>query len=279
MMKTDNQPRLCGGLFLELIIRSLKTKATAGEHYKGIKDGFDDQSVLVGLIRISDKDYSRPSGGSLKTITSNYRNCKQATSTHLPFNDSATINSFDDMVQNNYCEALKRMTEFANTFIDIGKDTKREIWLAKALLDVIRMDDSTDGEVFYCLESGEMITKSELINLQSVSLPALLLGVWHFIFMKRKENKANNWEINYDTIGKAISNIAVTMPSLDQLNSADDYLNEVAEPCTQDHNEQEEPYVKVEDTEPKSSQQTVYAQQFGENSKQFFGNIENLTIN
>jgi len=277
-MQINNQPRLCGGLFLELIIWSLKTKATADEHYKGVKDGLDDQSVLVGLIRVADKDYTRPAGSSLKTITSNYRNCKQATSAHLPFDNPAAINSFDDMVKNSYSEALKRMTVFSNTFIDIGKDTKKEVWLVKALLDFIRMDDSTDGEVFYCLESGEKITKEELINLQTISLPALLLGVWHFIFMNRKENKASDWKIDYDIIGKSIGKISVTMPNMEQLNPEEDYSDEATEPYIQDNSEQEEHYVTVEDAEPKFSQQNIYAQQFGENSKQFFGNIENLTI-
>ena len=162
-MSKQGFPKLCGGVYFSLILKALKTKASAEEHYQGIKDGLDDQSVLIGLIKIINKDYIELLSGSFKTITSDYKNFKRATSDHLPFGEPTTVTAFDNLVHENYVTAFSRMANFIDRFIDIGKDNKNEVWLVKALLEIINNDVGDDGisdeQPFYCLENGDQIKK------------------------------------------------------------------------------------------------------------------------
>jgi hypothetical protein len=61
--------------------------------------------------------------------------------------------------------------------------------LVKALIELIAADESIGGEEqFYSCENGHFITKTDLIEVKEVCLPAFLLGIWHYILINRKEN-------------------------------------------------------------------------------------------
>jgi hypothetical protein len=275
MIQLDTNPRLCGGLFLELILQALKPKLSADEHYKGKKDGLDNQSVLIGLIKVADKNYVSLPSKSFGVITSGYLKGTKATSEHLPFGKPAIVTAFNEMIQSNYIEGLRRMTDFTERFIDVGKDSKKDIWLGKALLEFIQLDTSINAPL-YCLENGQTIKREDIIKCNSICLPALLLGLWHFIFMHRSDNKATDWKMDVMTLGKSIQDLSVTMPVPEILYHEEENSEPTVEAYEfyKEETQQEEiPHVEVCDAEPSPQEKNVF------NILQYINKVESGSIN
>lgn len=213
-MVNKTYPLLCGGTFFNVILKALKPKSTASQHWDGVNDGLDNQSVLIALTNIFAKGYVLSKSASFKTQTSEFRNCKKAVGTNLPFDDAALVSNFDEQVKNNYNIPLAITTDFAMRFL---KNEKHQ-WLVKALLDFVRIDGSIKAaDKFYCIENGIAIAKSELIKSTTVCLPALLLGIWHYIIMNRSDNKPGDVGLDLKNLGKAVGwEIEITMPELNE---------------------------------------------------------------
>lgn len=187
-MKND-YPRLCGGTFLTLVLQALKQRTSARGHLEGESDGLANPEVLSGLIRVINPDFKTPKKTTFNTNTSDYIKCKIASGTYFPFDDPATIEAFDRRVKSDYKNALKYMSDFVDTFIDVGTATGKDIILTKAIIELIDADKSITGqEEFYSCEDGRVLTKTELVRMKEVCLPAFLLGIWHYIIIKVKKN-------------------------------------------------------------------------------------------
>ena len=186
---TNAYPRLCGGTFFTLVLQALRQRLSAREHYHGHSDGMTDPEVLVGLIRVINPVYKDPDKDSLKAIVNNYKFCKISNSVHFPFDDEQVLYAFNDTVQNDYPAVLDRMSRFANKFLDTSEPTRKDVNLVRALVDLIRQDQSIAAdETFYIEPSGEKKKKAALCDLKKVCLPSFLLGVWHYIIMNRGDN-------------------------------------------------------------------------------------------
>jgi hypothetical protein len=157
-------------------------------------------------------DYQEPPQGSFKQDTSDYRNFKKAKGEYLPFDRVPIVNAFRDEIMSDYQAALVRMTEFAERFLEIGTSGKKDVWLVKALFEIIDNDCGID-EPLYCLENGQSVSKDELVKRTEICVPTFLLGVWHFIIMERRDNNPGDGKLNINTIGNGIvQTIRVTMP-------------------------------------------------------------------
>ena len=97
------------------------------------------------------------------------------------------------------------MEIFTNNFIDTNTDVGKDVWLVRALLELISLDKSiTDKDMFFVCRDGQPISMTNMTSglhddklpSLSVCLPALLLGIWHFITQHRTNN----------TIGQATYN-------------------------------------------------------------------------
>ena len=96
----------------------------------------------------------------------------------------ALCSNYDDAVKNNYSDTLKRMSEFIESHLDL---TKKE-WFVKALLDIIENDsDIADDELFYIECNGTPKSKGDIREITQFTLPALLVGVMHYILVNRRE--------------------------------------------------------------------------------------------
>jgi hypothetical protein len=187
-MKND-YPRLCGGTFLSLVLQALKQRTSARGHIVSERDGLSNPEVLSGLIRVINPDFKKPNKDTFDTNTSDYIKCKKSSGTYFPFDEPATIDSFDKRVKNDYQAALTHMSDFVNTFIEVGTAVGKDVRLVKALIELIAADESIGGEEqFYSCENGHFLTKTDLIEVKEVCLPAFLLGIWHYILTNRKEN-------------------------------------------------------------------------------------------
>lgn len=185
---TNECPRLCGGTFFTLLLQSIKQRTKARQRIAGERDGLSETDLLIGLIRVAYPEYKAINDSSFKTNTSDYKKCKISTSSYLPFDWPASIESFDKEVTTDYQTPLYAMSRFVNNFIEVGTSAGKDVRLIKALLELVRDDKTMDHQQLYCCESGQPITKSELMTFPEICLPALLLGIWHFIFVNRKDN-------------------------------------------------------------------------------------------
>ena len=196
-MTIHDYPRLCGGTFFTLVLQALRQRMRARGHYKGESDGLTDPEVLMGLIKVINPDYQEMDRNALKTKANDYKACKTSTGTYLPFGETPEIRAFDERVRSNYGSALNEMTVFVNTYLDLGEAVGKSTLLVKALIDLIQQDETIGpSEDFFIGADGQKIKKTALGGLKEVSLPAFLLGVWHYAVVNRKNNKVG--QVTYD---------------------------------------------------------------------------------
>lgn len=202
----NSVPHLCGGTFFVLLTEA-----------KG--ETINNTNMLEALIKMFKPSFSQPSyGTTFKGDTSDYRACKKSYSSYLPFNEDVVIEAFDNRVKNEYASLLEKMESFVFTYLDYNDEAKMER-LTKALLEIIKESVGDDTKL-YAFESGKPVSKQELLTETEYNLPALLLGIWHYIITERKDNekgrdtyeawhippRENNsrWKFN-STIGKYYS--------------------------------------------------------------------------
>ena len=196
-MKNSNYPRLSGGTFFILVLQALRQRMKAREHYRGESDGLKDPNVLVGLIKVINPAYITPAGNALKTKTNDFKSCKVSTGEYLPFGNTAEVEAFDNRVRNNYGSPLKAMAGFVDQFLETDTENHKDVRLVKALIELIKKDESIDwDEEFFISESGKKIKKTALCDLTNICLPAFLLGIWHYVVVKRKDNKVGQATYN-----------------------------------------------------------------------------------
>ena len=199
---TNNEyPRLCGGTFFTLVLEDIKQRFGVREHYRGESDGLTDPDVLIGLIMVIQPDYQRPKK-KMSTKVNDFKSCNLSTGEYLPFGKTAEIEEFDNRVRNEYQTVLAAMSEFVDSYLEIGASGKRDYKLVKALMDLISQDDSIGKKApaedeFFVDPNGIPYTCEQLVQMDKVNLPAFLLGVWHFCCIHRKNNKVGR--LTYDT--------------------------------------------------------------------------------
>jgi hypothetical protein len=102
------------------------------------------------------------------------------------------VNAFDRKIQTAYKNELATMNHLADFFLTTEKPAKMQE-LVYGILNLIKDDESIKPQdTFYALPNGKAISKAELNGLTDINLYALLLGVWHFILLNRKDNTMEN---------------------------------------------------------------------------------------
>ncbi|MCL2638442.1 MAG: hypothetical protein FWD48_08750 [Oscillospiraceae bacterium] len=200
-MNEISYPVLCGGTFFTLILRALKQS----------DDVFSAPDVLTGLINIIQPEFKKPGEKTFITLTSQFKSCSPKMpkiSKHLPFTNRDIITHIETNIPNSYHTYLKATQVFVDKFIDVNSSTKKSVMLTKRLLELIKRDESIkDDDIFYIRQDGTSFTKLELCGLSDICLPALLLGIWHFIIVNRKDNKIgqatyDSWHESHKTTSK-----------------------------------------------------------------------------
>ena len=121
---------------------------------------------------------------SLKTYTSQFKTCTNSLEAFTSFSDADMKWSFDKDVKSSDSSALILMSEFVQEFTDPDK----YIQLTRCLLGVIKSDHTIESDTpFYIFENGAFVTKEKLIEMESFVIEPFLLGIWHFIIMRRSD--------------------------------------------------------------------------------------------
>lgn len=200
-MEENRKYTLCGGTFLVLLLHARKQRVAARKKAGGQSDGLSDSELFTGLIQVAFPDFLPPTGRSMKTYTTNYKNCTLSSNEILPFEKEELIEAFDKSVTADYHEPLRRMKFFIEKYID---DKNMGSWLVRAILEVVEHDSDIRDELFY-IAASDPYDKKHLMDISETVLPSFLLGIWHFIVMHRRDNKVGRvtyeiWHNKPDTL-------------------------------------------------------------------------------
>lgn len=179
-------PVLCGGTFFTLVLQARKPGTSSRNHANGKKNNFQEKDLLEALAKIVipelEKDIPRSS-------CSEFKSCKKNLFTVAGVDpQSEYCNVFNERVRTQYASVLGTMEEFAEKYI--SKEDCIQRCCAKRLLDLICKDDSIQqNEIFYVSEHGQALKEAALAGDKlDIYLPALLLGLWHFVVVHREDN-------------------------------------------------------------------------------------------
>lgn len=185
MIKAD-YPVLCGGTFFTLVLLARKPGTSSRGHTNGEKNNFKEKDVLRALAKIAipelENDIS-PSG------CSEFKSCKKGLLAVGKTNPQYEYcEAFDERVKNQYTSVLDAMKELVEEYISTNSHV--QTGCARRLLDLICKDDSIQhNEIFYTNEHGQALKKDALDGAKlDIYLPALLLGIWHFVVVHRENN-------------------------------------------------------------------------------------------
>ena len=191
MAENRAYPVLCGGTYFTLILEARGQRTGQRGRYQGEQDGLSQSDTLVGLGKVVYNEYIPPRNQqTFRTNVNAYRTCTDDGS-NLSFLFPDRVSAFNDRIRSAYLTALKAMCDFVNTFLEVGTSINKEIWLVKAILDLIENDESIPGEQEFLIGiDGQGITKSALRQMSDLSLQPLLLGVWHYVVVNRPDNRS-----------------------------------------------------------------------------------------
>jgi hypothetical protein len=183
------QSVLCGGTFLAQILQSRRPTATRRQRTRGVSDAFHEQDVLLGLVQLVQPDYIKPAGDTFKTYTTYFKRCGDNTPLELQFENEAVVSAFLTRMATDYPAELNKATGFVRRFIDVGTTAQNDVLLVKRLIELIRDDSSIpDTALFVVAEDRIALSKTDLVNITKVNLPAFILDVWKYIVTEKKNN-------------------------------------------------------------------------------------------
>ena len=199
-MAKNDKPRLCGGTFFTLLLEDRKQRAGVRNRFAGGSDGRSDPDIMIALIEVLYPDYQKPTMSMRETFDSNvskYKACKNQGGTYMPFTDKATVKAIKEYVEREYQSALNAMCGVTESYLDINTRAKKDERLVKALVDLIKLDESieTDQE-FFVLEDGGVLTKAQIIQAGKICFEPFLLGVWYYAALRKEGNRIG--ETTYD---------------------------------------------------------------------------------
>jgi len=274
-------PYLCGGIFFSLVLEALKVRTAPRKTFDNSSDGRSKPEVLAAIIEVMYPGFMEKvlknkvnENKTFKPNTTAYRACTVSNGTYLPFDMHSVATAFDRTIKNDYTQALRRMADFVDSFIETDENLKKDEWLVKALLELVEKDTTISNEPFYCCEDGTFVTKQELLTAVDYSLPAFLLGIWHFIVLLRPDNNigrrtflkwhkqrgetGSEWDFKFHKLGTGITlPINVYMPEIHESPAPIDAEPVIIKPAETDISEKESNAVPSDDSPMQSEKETA----------------------
>ena len=179
---------LCGGTFFFLLCEAKAKSRPKRDSLDGLKDSVSQKNMLAGLIRLIDSGFKVPDQGrTFDTDQSAYRACDKESSAYFPFFDQQLVENYDCKVRESYTDAYAKMEAYAKYYLNADSEEKMR-WLGQALLTLLDDDKMIDDSeiLFYC-DGG--ITKKQILSLNHICIPSLMLALWHYIVVFRPHNK------------------------------------------------------------------------------------------
>ena len=174
-----------GGIFFALILKTLKPVSVETDEYISDPKYAAFTTVMEDLLKVVLLNDNIVLTTTFKKNVSEYKYCKYNGGVNIPFNDAATLHTFDNGIKKNYQSYRNKMVAFLDEYIDINKVE----WLIDKCLKLLYMDNDTEAEhPFFVLPSGNSVKYTDIFSMNKIDYPSFLLGVLHFILVNRKDN-------------------------------------------------------------------------------------------
>ena len=183
--------RLCGGTLFTLLTSEYAKRPNTKKKLTvlGQTSTVSENSMFVSFFRLLNPNHQPYNPGTMRNSASCFKNCTQANGAEFPLNDSSYTKAFHTRVMNSYKSVLSDATDYCRYFLRV-EDTEAMTWLVRALLELLSEDTTISGKHnFYALPSGKTISKSDLLTLKTIHLPALLVGLLDYIVIYAQNNK------------------------------------------------------------------------------------------
>ena len=178
MESEKKYPHMCGGV-LATILLSYRRKMT-GE--------LNQNHFYADLARIVKPRVELPTENVLKTVASEYSNCRKETPGTLPFGDNNYVEAFKRLMRENYRLLLHRTDLFLNKYIDIAdKDTRDP--LVREIYEILGNDPLCRRNPLLILPDGEV---TAFKNLSDIHLQPFILGIWFYIISHKVSNRVDS---------------------------------------------------------------------------------------
>ena len=194
-----NNFKLTGGTFFTLLSNALDKSTKKNIQSNGF-DSFSDINLLEQLKNLTSQNYEKNlkiKNKVTKTVCSNFKNCnKEATSNYLNLSeDSDLVIDFNNAMKTD----IGSMLEKTNLLIDNWFYNKNKLKnLANALLKLIEYDNSIQStSMFYINSNNNLISKDELLALDSICLSNLILSCWNYIISSKINNTSGRETIEF----------------------------------------------------------------------------------
>lgn len=183
---------LTGGVVFSILTKYKARSVSSKERTTGARSGNSEPEMMAALVEAVAPG-TETNLNSLKSNTSEYKNCECNGTKNIPFDDPDVISDYRYQVENEYSPAVKQMKAFTDNFITGNEDQRNR--LVTDLVTAIHLDQTIGEEPFYVLSSGEGIKKQELIQSKEVTLETLLVGIMYFILTERSRKNEKGLEM------------------------------------------------------------------------------------
>ena len=172
--------RLCGGTFFFLLLKANdSSEASQDLRFKYFLNVVDPDAV---------KDLMDGEVEKLHTYASNFRNGRKVPKKgkYIRLGNQQVCSIFKDEVATDKMAALNRVKLFVDAYIP----ERSRLWLVRALLELIHLDESIpDNKMFYTKPGFLPTYKSELmVEDADISFYDFLLGIWFYVYENYDDN-------------------------------------------------------------------------------------------
>ena len=197
-MSNEKNMYLCGGVLFFMLCQAKQTKRAPRNQIKGKSYSHSNPRMMESFVIALRSDDTIKEGDLIWSKTfekdvSHYQNCKVNKTSFLQFTESPFVSNYDDLVNTQYTKALERMRQFVQRHLD----PDRYKWLLNRILDIIENDSGiAKSDSFFITGDGAPKTKEEMKCMKDFCLPAVLVGVMHYILLYRDNNTAGEDTLN-----------------------------------------------------------------------------------
>ncbi|EFW06944.1 hypothetical protein HMPREF9459_01486 [Streptococcus anginosus 1_2_62CV] len=219
---SDKIPILTGGILFGLILEARNPRTRVRSREVDKNDGLTEVDIMLSLLEIfTGESQPRPQGTTFKKNVSDYKKCATSTTTYLPFDNQAFVDSFRDSIEQNKKDKLESMS----VFISEKLSEQRLGRLVSAIIETICNDEIIDESEQFKISINDTVSKLELLDITIVEIEPFLLDVMRYIFVNKidntlgkttfetwySQNGANTvWEFSNTELGKSLPDIEIT---------------------------------------------------------------------
>lgn len=166
MGENQNIPRLCGGIFYNLLIYASK-------------DSVLEYVLLEELVNVFTNKKSQAAIATKESNASEYKKCEfHKNSKFLPFLKPEFTNDYFERIENDYASVLSKMDKFVKNYID----PEKKEWLFYALVEILYRDKSLNPTWrFFISPSGSCMSLNAFPRNGKIVFESFLLGIWTLI--------------------------------------------------------------------------------------------------